>query len=400
MQARRPGGPDRPQPHVGAERVEMEPAAAIDHHRHLRRQHQPRVRDRPPQRCRQAGRIDERVGIVGERVGDDRHALDRRDIERGDIGRQQRRRARRQSAQLQAAARGDLDRAVAVRARRRADRDESIERNAAGRHQPHQQAVAGRHRRGQARTGAAAVRRGHGDTSAANGQEIAADIVAARMPQPVAARRLEPRRDRARGGGVLAQQEVAHARVGEIGVVHEIEERARHRAGRLGEGDQPVDGFGHLGGAARAVAHEAGDEARVDGAAAHDPRQCGVERPRPRPLRIGEVEHDQIGVTAERRGRGRKAADEGGVLRAFEQIAAGIVARMHQQVGAGDALREAAGRRRADAVGAAIGVRGGGEIGGAERVAVALAPEQVLDAGAVGARRGAVDARERSVSRC
>ena len=132
-------------------------------------------------------------------------------------------------------------------------------------------------------------------------------------------------------------QKVAHARIGEIGVVHQIEERARHRAGRLREGDQPVDGFGQLGRATRAVAHEAGDEARIDGAAAHDPRQRRVERARARPLRIGDVEHDEIGRAAEHRRRGRKAADEGGVFPAFEQIAAGIIARMHQQIGAGDA---------------------------------------------------------------
>ena len=81
-------------------------------------------------------------------------------------------------------------------------------------------------------------------------------------------------------------------------------------------------------------------------AAAHDPRQRRVERPRARPLRIGEVEHDQIGGAAERRRRGGKAADEGGVLGAFEQIAAGIVARMHQQVGAGDALARSRRARR------------------------------------------------------
>ena len=67
---------------------------------------------------------------------------------------------------------------------------------------------------------------------------------------------------------------------------------------------------------------------------------------------------------------------------------------MHQQVGVGDALRKCAGRCVAFAVGAAIGVRRGGEIGGADRVGVRAAAEQILDAGAIGARRGAEDAIE------
>ncbi len=61
-------------------------------------------------------------------------------------------------------------------------------------------------------------------------------------------------------------------------------------------------------------------------------------------MRIGDVEHDEIGRRAER-GRGRgEAADEGRILGAFEQIAAGIVARMQEQVGAGDPRGEGAGR--------------------------------------------------------
>ena len=108
------------------------------------------------------------------------------------------------------------------------------------------------------------------------------------------------------------------------------------RAGGLRKADQPVDGLGKLGGAARAVAHLARDEARIDGAGAHDAGQRGVERPRAGALRVGDIEHDQVGRAAERRGRRREAAHEGGILGAFEQIAAGIVARMHQQVGGRD----------------------------------------------------------------
>ena len=77
------------------------------------------------------------------------------------------------------------------------------------------------------------------------------------------------------------------------------------------------------------------------------------QRPRPRPLRIGDVEHDEIGCAAEQLCRRGKAADEGCVLAAFEQVAAGVVAGMHQRVGVGDraaqmrrALRHLRRRRR------------------------------------------------------
>ena len=176
--------------------------------------------------------------------------------------------------------------------------------------------------------------------------------------------------------------------------MHEIEQFAGDRAGGFREGDEPVDGLGKLGGAARAVAHLPGDEARIDRARPHDARQRRRQRPRARPLRIGHVEHDEIGRAAEQFRRRGEAADEGGVLGAFKKIAAGIVARMHEHVGAGDALREGAGRRVAFAIGAAIGVRGGGEIGRADGVGVGVAAEQILDAGAIGAGRGAENAIE------
>ena len=170
------------------------------------------------------------------------------------------------------------------------------------------------------------------------------------------------------------------------------------RAGRLREGDQPVDGLGEFGGAARAVAHLPGDEARVDRARPHDARQRRRQRSRARPLRIGQVEHDEIDGAAEQFCRGGKAADEGCVLGAFQEIAAGIVARMHQKVGRGDALREGAGRGVAFAAGAAVGMRGGREIGRADAIArIGFAAEQIFDAGAVGARRGAEDAVEAGV---
>ena len=96
---------------------------------------------------------------------------------------------------------------------------------------------------------------------------------------------------------------------------------------------------------------------RVDGLA---------DRARPRPRRVGGVEHDHVGVAAERGKRCRKAADEGDVGGAFEDVAAGIVAGVDQQVGLGEPLREGAGRGLAIAVGAAIGVRGRVEIGAAD----------------------------------
>ena len=100
------------------------------------------------------------------------------------------------------------------------------------------------------------------------------------------------------------------------------------------------------------------------------------------------------GLRPERSGGGGKAADEGGILGAFEQIAGGIVADVHQQVGSRDARGKGAGRVVALAVGAAIDVRGRGEIGRADVVAAALLADQRFDARAVGAGRGAEDARE------
>ena len=177
--------------------------------------------------------------------------------------------------------------------------------------------------------------------------------------------------------------------------MHEIEQRARHGAGRLGEIDQPVDGLGELGRAARAVAHLAFDETWIDGAAAHDPGQRRIEGACARAARIGRVEHHQIGVASERGGSRGEAADMRHVLGAFEQVARRIVAAMQQQIGRGNARGEATGQRRALSLRAAITMRRGREIGGTERLAVAVLAEQLLDARAISAGRGAEDARER-----
>jgi hypothetical protein len=55
--------------------------------------------------------------------------------------------------------------------------------------------------------------------------------------------------------------------------VQEIEKVARHRARRLGEVDEPVDGFRELGCSARTVPQLACDEFGIRCTRAHDPRQ-------------------------------------------------------------------------------------------------------------------------------
>ena len=144
--------------------------------------------------------------------------------------------------------------------------------------------------------------RGHvsASTAASRAQprQVSIDVVATRMPKPrrraASSRRRSPRRPR-----IFAQQKVAHAR----------DRRHRRHAGDRtmslatapvvsAKVDQPIDGFGKLGGAARAVPHLAGDEARIDRARPHDARQRRRQRPRARPLRIGHIEHDKIGGAA------------------------------------------------------------------------------------------------------
>ena len=106
-----------------------------------------------------------RVANTGERIGEHRNAVIRRDAERSDVGCELRSGYGTQSADLDAAARRDLDDAVAVPSRRAAQFGECGERDRSDRIKPHQQAVAGRHRRRQAGTSAAAAR-DHAMTSA------------------------------------------------------------------------------------------------------------------------------------------------------------------------------------------------------------------------------------------
>ena len=102
-------------------------------------------------------------------------------------------------------------------------------------------------------------------------------------------------------------------------------------------------------------------------ARARTTRRDGLaERARARAGRIGGVERDQVGAAAERGKCGREAADEGDVGRAFEDVAAGIVAGVDQQFGLDSRSREGAGRGLAVAVGAAEGVRGGVHEGAAD----------------------------------
>ncbi len=157
---------DRAQPDIGGKRIEIEAPAAIDDHRDLGRKREPGVGDGLAKVSGKFVRIDQRGGIVGQRIGDDRHALADVDVERGDRSGKARRRERREPADLEAAARADLHRAVAVRARRLAEADERIERHRRDGKKAHQQAVARFHRGRQAGTGAADVGAGHGDASA------------------------------------------------------------------------------------------------------------------------------------------------------------------------------------------------------------------------------------------
>ena len=111
-------------------------------------------------------RIDQRGGIVGQRIGENRNALADVDVERGNRRGKARRRERRETADLEASARAHLHRAVAVRARRIAEADERIERHRRDGKKAHQQAVARFHRVRQARAGAADMGAGHGAASA------------------------------------------------------------------------------------------------------------------------------------------------------------------------------------------------------------------------------------------
>ena len=170
------------------------------------------------------------------------------------------------------------------------------------------------------------------------------DVIAPWMPKATPPRSVEPLRDGGCCLRIFAQQKSVHVGIGDIGRVQEIEQLARNGVGRFRKRDQPVDCFGKLGGAARAVAHLPGNKARIDRPPAYDARQRRRERSRPRPLRIGYIEHDQIGRSAEQLRCRRETADESGILGALKQVTRRIVARMQEEVSVGNTLRERAGR--------------------------------------------------------
>ena len=80
----------------------------------------------------------------------------------------------------------------------------------------------------------------------AQSREGGVDVVAARVPKAAPARGFEAVRNRGGGLRIFAQQKVAHRGVRHIGVVQEIEQLARHRAGGFGESDQAVDRLGQV----------------------------------------------------------------------------------------------------------------------------------------------------------
>jgi hypothetical protein len=168
--------PTATQPDIAGDVIEMQ-GAAIHNHRCLRRQPGGKRRRRKfvtPVGRQHAG-ADRLAGIkAGERIDQHRNAVARRDAERGDRGGEFRRRGGVKTAELDATARSDLDDAVAVRARRRAQACECLQRHrCAARRQPRQQPVAGRHRRAQPGTEAAAMWRVHDTASARSAAKFA-----------------------------------------------------------------------------------------------------------------------------------------------------------------------------------------------------------------------------------
>ena len=111
------------------------------------------------------------------------------------------------------------------------------------------------------------------------------------------------------------------------------------------------------------------------------------------------VQGDQIGGLANARGGGRETADESGVGRSLQQVAAGVVADMDQQVGARDLGRKTVRIMAAGAVVAALvkSVVGGRQIGCADGRAVA--PRAALQQGLGAAAAGAGRRRQRRVAR-
>ena len=204
--------------------------------------------------CRQSltQRRRERHGIrgslrlqAGERIDQDRNAVGSRDAKRRNRIGKMRRRCRRQAAHLDAAARRDLDDAVAVSPRRRAQRRNGIEpHRVAARREPHQKPVAGLHRRdsGPGRRRGVTLCRGAFMTwpprSGPRGRHLrrcGADATSRCGARSRAGPRCCAPRLGFRAAGMPRTR--ASAR---LGLVHQIDQRARHRVGRLRE-RRPAD---------------------------------------------------------------------------------------------------------------------------------------------------------------
>lgn len=176
--------------------------------------------------------------------------------------------------------------------------------------------------------------------------------------------------------------------------MHRFDQAGLDDAGRLGKADQPVYRLGDLGRTARAMAHLAGDEARVQRTGTDHPRQRGAKRARARPVRVGRVEHDEIGRAAEGLDRSGKTADVSHVGRPLQQVAAQIVLRMKEQVCGRNPVGKGAVLDLAKSLGPAKGIAARREIGRAKLRAARprAACQQFLGPGAIGSRRGAEDA--------
>ena len=287
--------------------------------------------------------------------------------------------SRRQPPDLKTAARRHLHHAVAVAQRGFAESDQLLRRQPGrDRIEPHQQAVAGLHRRGQRRAGAAAQRRVHAADSCAprlgdQRRQVVVDRIAQRVPEPAPARRGEALGDGARRGRVLAQHEGAHALVAEIGVMRRP--RSARREWPSVVSAKPTSRStvsANSGRAARAVPHLAGDEARIDGAGPHDagdrlarPSARGAAPDRWCRARSGRRLPPSAASAAAKPPMKATSAEPSRMSRPGSSPVWTSRSASRQPLG------EGAGRGLAVAVGAAEGVRGGGQIGAADLLALA-----------------------------
>ena len=229
--------------------------------------------------------------------------------------------ARRQTAHLQAAARGDLDDAVAMRRAASAQRARThrARKRPVGRSRTSSPSPV-MHRSAKAPGHGAAAPAAHSCRIAPPGLRDSASRSSSTslrrgcqrpVPRAAASRSATVRA----AAAVLPQQKVAHRGLAR----HRRHARDRTgRSARRRSSRQRRRGGRRFRQVRRRRAAPwrmlPGDEARVDGAArTMRATRCASERARGRCGSVS-VEHDQIGRAAERRCGGRKAADEGGVL--------------------------------------------------------------------------------------